>query len=416
MVDCWLPYGETEIYVSVEMDNLVSEAKPKNIVPEKTPEEIIREALTEASSGTTLEELVKPDCRVAIALEGTTNPRAAVKTVSIIVRELVELIVPTDRITLLIGNGARSQSSPQLMAELRAANELKSIRILEHTRNTSDLQEIGETHQGTPVYVNRQYMDSTVKIAIGETRLDSYQGFKGAFNAVFPGLASLQGIEANRKLYFEGKSGPGIVELNPIKEDIVQIVNFIGVDMSINLTLNYDDQLTGAYVGGFLDSWGRSINGLSDSFELEPVEPSDIVIVSAGGFQSDYDLYNAAWGIENASRVIKRNGTIILLTECSEGIGADALTSLARVEEQSEFQRRYKLGADVLQMIKRILRNNNIILVSALPRYLVEQIGLSAARTANEAYSMAIGTRRSRKTTVFPYGCTSTFKTGSHSS
>ena len=416
MVDCWLPYGDTEIYVTVDMDNLVSEALPKNIVPEKTPEEIIREALSNASSGTTLEELVKPDCRVAIALDGTTNPWVAIKTVSILVQELVELIVPTDRITLLIGNGVRSQSNPKLIEELKATNELKSIRILEHTRNTTELQEIGETHQGTPVYVNHNYMDSTVKIAIGETRLNSYQGFNGAFNAVFPGLASIQGVEANRKLYFEGKSGPSIVELNPIKEDIVQIVNFIGVDMSINLTLNYDKHLTGAYVGGFLDSWGRSINGLSDSYELEQVEPSDIVIVSAGGVQSDYDLYNAAWGIENASKIIKRNGTIILLAECSEGIGADALTSLTRIEEQREFQRRYKLGADVLQMIKRFLRNNNIILVSALPRYLVEQIGLSAALTANEAYSRAIGTRRSRKTTVYPYGCTSIFKTGAQSS
>ena len=410
MVDCWLPYGETEIYVTVDMENLVTEAVPKKILPEKTYEEIIREALSNASSGATLEELVKPDCRVAIALEGTTDPQAAVKTLIIIVRELVELIVPTERISLIIGNGVRSQSNPKLLEALRAANDLKSIRILEHTRNTSELQEVGETHQGTQVYINRNFMDSTLKIAIGETHLDSYQGFTGAFNAVFPGLASLQGVETNRKLVFEGKSGPGIVELNPIKEDIVQIVNYIGVDMSINLTLNYENQLTGAYVGGFMDSWGRSINGLSDSYELDQPEPSDIVIVSAGGYRSDYDLYNAAWCIDNASKITKRNGTIILLAECSEGIGADAITSLARVEEPSEFQRRYKLGADVLQMIKRVLRNNNIILVSALPRYLVEQIGLSTARTANEAYSRAIGTRRSRKTTIYPYGCTSIFK------
>ena len=35
MVDCWLPYGETEVYVSVEMDQLLGVLEPNTTSPEK---------------------------------------------------------------------------------------------------------------------------------------------------------------------------------------------------------------------------------------------------------------------------------------------------------------------------------------------------------------------------------------------
>ena len=71
----------------------------------------------------------------------------------------------------------------------------------------------------------------------------------------------------------------------------------------------------------------------------------------------------------------------------------------------SEFERRFSLGAEALQMLKRILRNNRVILVSALPGYLVEPLGVEVARTANEAYERVVRSRRGRKTLVVTYGC-----------
>ena len=66
MVDCWLPYGETEVYVSVELENLLEIADYKQVEPEKTANEIISDALIEPS-GKSLEELLVPGVDVAIA-------------------------------------------------------------------------------------------------------------------------------------------------------------------------------------------------------------------------------------------------------------------------------------------------------------------------------------------------------------
>ena len=44
MVDCWLPYGDTEVYVSVELESLLEEVELRRVEPEKTSIELITEA------------------------------------------------------------------------------------------------------------------------------------------------------------------------------------------------------------------------------------------------------------------------------------------------------------------------------------------------------------------------------------
>ena len=62
-------------------------------------------------------------------------------------------------------------------------------------------------------------------------------------------------------------------------------------------------------------------------------------------------------------------------------------------------------GAEALNLLRELQVHNRVILVSALPNYLVEPLGIDVARTTNEAYQKAIQSRRGRKTVVIPYGC-----------
>jgi nickel-dependent lactate racemase len=279
------------------------------------------------------------------------------------------------------------------------------LRLLEHNRDTHDLIEIGSTKKGTLITLNKAYSEASLKIAVGTTNVDNYTGFSGAYSAVVPGISGQGTILSCRKYIFRGKSAPGVIELNPVKEEVIEAVKLGGIDFAVNLVLNYNDHLVDAQAGTFEESWGKSITGLSDSYEVEVKGSADIVIVSAGGQRYDRSFYSAVWAIDNASKIIKKNGSVILLAECADGLGAEAFTSLASVEEHREFERRYSLGAEALQMVKKVLRKHRIILVTAMPRYLVEPLGIEVFRTANEAYNMLVSSRRGRKTTVIPYGC-----------
>jgi len=405
MVECWLPYGNTEVYVTVGIKDLLSVAEPTKIEPRTQPREMMAASLSNIGSGKRLEELVGPDCKVAVAVDGTVSPHTAVPVLSYLVEQLVSMIVPKDRVTVIVGNGARVKSSKDLVAALKGSEELKGVRLVEHGKGSSNLVEVGKTHRGTPVSVCKDYSEATVKVAVGEVLLDNYTGFKGAHSAVVPGISSIATIEANRRLLFKSGAKPGVVELNPVKEDAIEATKLAGVDLAVNLVTSPQGTLMSVHSGALEESWGQAIYELGASCQVEAEGGADIVVLSAGGSRFDFDLYNSVWALQNASGVIKKGATVILLAECPEGLGVDSFISLAHIDQLSELERRYALGAEALHLLKSTLARNDVILVSSLPRYLVEPIGLKVARTANDAYDVALENRRGRRTLVLPYGC-----------
>lgn len=403
MVDCWLPYGDTEVYVSVELESLIQIAELVEVEPEKTATEILTEAIMEPS-GQTLETLIEPGVNVAIAVDVYSSPQAVVQALSLLSKMLVELIVPKDRITILLGSGEFEKENRILRDAINDTPELKEIQIIDHTRNTTNLVELGETIKGTPVEVNRRYHEAKLKIAIGETRIDYLTGYAGAHSSIIPGLASPKTINEYKRTYFDTEITPGTIELNPIKEDVLEAVAKTGIDFALNLVTNKEGRIIAAHGGGYEESWGKAINSLADKPEITTEGNADIVIVSAGGAPYDQSLYQSLWALRNASKTVKRNGAIVLLAQCLNGLGAEAFTQLARVDDVSELKRRYMIGAEALAVLKETQKTNRVILVSALPGYLVDALGLDSARTANEAYQRAIQSRRGRKTIVIPHG------------
>jgi len=405
MVECWLPYGKTEVYVTVGIKDLLSIAEPTKIEPRSQPKEMMAASIENLGSGERLEGLVHPDCRVAIAVEGTASPQLVVPVLSYLVERFVSMIVPKDRIMVVVGNGTRMRSSKELVAALGGSEDLKGVRLVEHVKGSSNLAEVGKTHHGTLVSVCRDYAEATVKVAVGEAMLDNYTGFRGAHSAIVPGISSIPTIEANRRIVFRSNAKPGVVELNPIKEDAIEAAKLAGVDLAVNLAVSPQGTLMGVHSGALDESWERAIYELGSSFQVEAEGGADIVILSAGGSRFDFDLYDSVWALRNALGVIKKGATVILLAECPEGLGVDSFTNLAHIDQLSELERRYALGAEALHLVKSTLTRNDVILVSSLPRYLVEPIGFKVARTANDAYEMALGSRRGRRTLVMPYGC-----------
>ena len=405
MVECWLPYGNTQVYVTVDIRDLLSIAEPVRVDPQQHPREIVAKTVSDPRGSKKLEELVGPDCTVVIAVEGTTAPSNAVAVLAPIVTQLVNLIVPRDKITVIVANGVRERSSKELIKALKASDDLKGVNLVEHTRATTKLSNFGETRQKTPVAVNKVYADAKVKIAVGEVEVNGYTGFTGAHTAIIPGLTSLTTVEANRKLVLKGDVKPGIIEANQVKEDALEVAKKVGCDMAIQLVTNTHGRLLSAFAGALEETWGQAIYALGASYQINAEVGADIVVVSTGGSKHDYDLYAASWALQGSMRLVKKGGALILLAECPEGLGAETFSNLAHIEQQSELERRYALGAEALQILKAAMAKSQVFLVSSLPKYMVEPLGVTVARTANDAYQKAADGRRGRRTLVIPYGC-----------
>lgn len=408
MVECWLPYGWTEAHVSVPLRDLLEVVGPKPKGPTSDPVEIIRQSLRSPLGAKPLHEKVERGVSAAIAIDGTIYPHLAVTSSSTIVGELSETGVSKEDILIVVGNGCRGRSEPKLLKALEDEQMLKGVEVVEHSKNTSNLTELGKTSRGTNVELDSRFTERDVRIVVGDVVLDAHSGFKGAPTTILPALSSIRTIEMNRSRSFDRGVAPGELEENPVLEDILETARMAEIDLTLNLVTGSHGELLGAYSGEVEKAWRQAVSNLANSFKVEAKANADIIVVSSGGSSFDFDLYHGVWALRSVIGVAKKGASIILLAECPEGLGAEGLSKLAHVDILDELRRRYILGGEAVHLIKSTLRTSEIFLVSALPGILAEPLGLKVYRTANDALREVVKGRRGRRTLVLTHGC-STF-------
>jgi nickel-dependent lactate racemase len=405
MVECWLPYGKTEVHISVSLRNLLGTVEPEKPRVMTNPRNVFLEALQDPIGSPRIDELLSSEMKCLIAVDGTLQHSIARPIFSTLVEFLCNSGVNSEDITIQIGNGIRERADPELIEVIKTIKELKDVKLTEHSCYSGSIKELGKTTLATNVEISDALTEADFLVVIGEVLPDHISGFKGAHTTLLPQLSSLKTIEQNRFLSFKDDSSFGISQGNPVFEDIMEAVSMIPIDVAINVVPEPHKGLRGAYVGELKESLHKAIESLSDSYRLKAESNSDIIVVSAGGRKFDFDLYNSVWALQSAASIAKDGSSIILLAECSGGLGAPGLDQLAQVGNLGELKRRYMLGAKAVHLIKSIARKNEIVLVSALPNYLAEPLGFTVERTANDALESIVSKRRRKKTLVVTHGC-----------
>jgi len=108
------------------------------------------------------------------------------------------------------------------------------------------------------------------------------------------------------------------------------------------------------------------------------------------------DLYHGVRVLSNAFGAVRKEGTIILVAECSRGIGDQSFLEFSRrfsdkKELVSELRHKFKLGSHVSLFLQDALERHRIQLVSVLPDlYARDSFKLKPSRTASSAIQQSI--------------------------
>ncbi len=65
-----------------------------------------------------------------------------------------------------------------------------------------------------------------------------------------------------------------------------------------------------------------------------------VVVASCGGWPHDVNLYQAHKALQNAFRVVRQNGAIVLVAECSEGWGPESFIKWLAIDSLKEHRER----------------------------------------------------------------------------
>ncbi|MEM3466150.1 MAG: nickel-dependent lactate racemase [Thermoproteota archaeon] len=316
-----LAYGKEGLWIDLPDDLNVKIVEPKFVPGLKDEEAAIRRALREPIASPPLREMVCPSDTVAIVFSDITRPMPNRRVIPIILEELSH--VPKENIILINALGTHRPQTRQELEEMLGPKIVSNYNIIQHDcKDKSTLCYLGETSFGHPIWVNKAYMEASVKILTGFIEPHFFAGFSGGPKAVMPGVSGLESILLNHgaKMIDHPKATWGITEGNPIWEEAREVAAKTNPTFLVNVTLNRNKEITGVFVGDVWKAHAKGVEFAKASAMVEVEEAFDIVISSNSGYPLDINLYQAVKGMSAAARVVKGGGSIIIAAECRDGI------------------------------------------------------------------------------------------------
>ncbi len=391
MVDVWLPYGKTEVCARIPTRNFLGSIEPKERPGVADPRAEIERALIEPIGTKKLREIAKAGDKVAIVVDDATRATPSYLMVPLVLDELNRAGVKDEDVTMIFGCGSHRAVKPEEMEKLVGEEALKRVKAISHDYKSADQVFLGKTSFGTKVYVNKVFAEADVKVLTGDVGLHYYAGYGGGRKSVLPAVSSAETIQRNHAMLLHPKAKTGVLEGNPVHEDMVEAAKLAKVDFILNIVTNSKRELVQAFAGDLEKAFYEGVRLVDEVYKVPIERRADIVVVSSGGHPHDIDLFQAYKGIDNALDAVKRGGVIVLVAECPEGHGNDVFyewmtkfDDLKRMEK--EVKRRFVLGGHKAYYLTRAMQKVKIILVSVMPDYYaVNTFKLRTARALNDA-------------------------------
>ena len=281
----------------------------------------IKRALRNPIGSPPLRELVDHNDSVAIIFSDITRPMPNHLVLPVLLEELRE--IPDDQISLINALGTHRSNSPKELVDILGPEIIKRYRVIQHDcYDSSNLISLGKSSRGTEIWVNRTYMESTVRILTGFIEPHLFAGFSGGPKAVLPGIAGSKTIFSNHGCDMIGdpKSDFTRTKGNPIWDEMLEVAMLTDPTFLLNVTLTDDRLITGVFAGDLQQAHEKGVEFLRHSV-LVPVNGLfEIVISTAGGYPLDINMYQSVKGISVAARIARDGGSIVLVTGCEKGL------------------------------------------------------------------------------------------------
>ncbi len=411
MVEVWLPYGKSEVCARIPTRNFLGTIEPKEMPGSADPRAEIGRALKEPIGTERLSEMAKPGDRVAIVVDDATRATPSYLLVPPILDELNSAEVKDRNITVIFGRGAHRAVKPAEMERLVGKEALKRVKALNHDPESDDQVYVGKTSFGTKVYVNRIFAEADLKILTGDIGLHYHAGYGGGRKSVLPGVSSAQTIQKNHAMLLRPKSRTGVLEGNPVHEDMIEAAKLAKVNFILNVVTNSRLEIVKAFAGDLEQAFYEGVKLVDEMYKVPVERKAEILLVSSGGHPNDIDFYHAYVGIHHCLDVVKKGGVIVLVAECPEGHGHEFfyewMTKFKDIKKmEKELKKRFILGGHKAYYLKKALQKAHIILVSVMPDYYtVNTFNLRSAKAINDALRDAFDTAgKNAKVWVMPHG------------
>ena len=319
-----------------------------------------------------------------IAINDKTRPVPHQHLLPPLLERLEGLGLAPEQVTLLIATGTHPPMTPDEFGKILPNDIIARYPVASHDCNDEKaLEYLGETRGGTPIWINRRYLQADLRIVIGNIEPHQFQGFSGGVKSAAIGLAGRQTINVNHAMMTLPAARLGEYEHNPPRQDLEEIGRIIGVHLALNAILNQEKAIVRVLAG---DPWQVMRAGIPLARKICQVNvpaPYDLILASPGGSPKDINVYQSQKGLAHAALVAKDGATILLAAACPEGTGSQGYEQFVLQTHSFEEvfsrvkQEGFKVGPHKAWQIARDASRVRVLLRSEMPPEFVRRLLLA---------------------------------------
>ena len=316
-----LAYGKTGLVVDLSDALNVTVIEPKFVPGLPDARAALRDALRAPIQSPPLRDWVKSSDRVGIVFSDITRPTPNHLMLPAVLDEIAH--VPRENITLFNALGTHRVDTDAELRGMLGDALVDGYRIVQNNAFDPSTQVcLGTSSFGHEIWLNREFVECDVKIVTGFIEPHFFAGFSGGGKGIMPGMAGQRTVLGNHDAGLIGhpQSTWAVTKGNPIWEEIHEVALKVPRTFLLNVTLNKDKQITGAFAGDLLAAHAAGSAFVKETVMVPVPHPFDIVITTNSGYPLDLNLYQAVKGMSAAALIVREGGAIIVAADCWDGI------------------------------------------------------------------------------------------------
>lgn len=330
-----LPYGRTGLPVTFDDDLEVTVVAKPPMPLVQAPMAAVRHALATPVGCPPLTELATGKRSACVLICDVTRPVPN----SLFLRPLIETLltagIDASNVTVLVATGLHRPNLGDELAELVGDPwVLDRVPVVNHDAlDDAAHADFGETLTlGTPVKLDRRFVEADLRIATGLVEPHFMAGYSGGRKVVAPGIAHADTIRTFHSARFI--ENPCAVQCqlegNPLHEEQLEIVRMLGDVFAVNTVIDDERRLSFVNFGEIVASHAEAV-AYADRYLTVPVPRRfRTVVTSAAGYPLDQTYYQTVKGMVTPMDILDDDATLILASDCSEGLGSDAFRDSQR--------------------------------------------------------------------------------------
>ncbi|KIX15656.1 hypothetical protein X474_03220 [Dethiosulfatarculus sandiegensis] len=320
MKDVTIPFDGKELTFLVPEANLAEVLSPAESAPMPDLDGEILKALANPIEQEPLDQWVKPTDRVLIISDDNTRFTPSDRILPPMLERLNKAGVPDSRISVIMALGTHRYMTEDELRDKVGEEVYGRVKVFNHEwMDEANLVNVGDSINGTPLWVNKAVAEAEVVIGIGAIVPHHIPGFSGSAKIIQPGICGPKTTAETHLLSCEGggDSFLGVVD-NPVRRDLDDMADRVGMKTIFNVVMNSEGGVVGMFYGSMRPAFLKGVELARKIYGVPYHEEPDIVITNS--YPCDLDFWQSHKSQYPAQRIVKKGGVIIICTPAPEGV------------------------------------------------------------------------------------------------